>query len=105
MKANKNPRLSALPVDVAEYMFVEWLVRQGLYSAYRKNCEKFCTRHRTFRDDLHDRILRLYRVGRFSLRYVVAISFPFSMTPEGYDFWLTQSTLWRRFCENFKSTL
>lgn len=104
MKVNKNSRLSALPVDVAEYMFVEWLVRQGLYSAYRRNCEKFCTSNRTFREDLHVRIRRMYRVARFSLSDIIAISFPFAMTSEGYDFWLTQSVLWRRFCNSFKST-
>lgn len=104
MKVNKSSKLSALPVDVAEYMFVEWLVRQGLYSAYRRNCEKYCTSNRTFREDLHVRIRRMYRVARFSLKDIISISFPFVMTSEGYDFWLTQSTLWRRFCDNFKST-
>lgn len=105
MKENKNSRLSALPVDVAEYMFVEWLVRQGLYSAYSKNCEKFGSGHRTFREDLHVRIRRMYHVGRFSLQDIIAISFPFAMTAEGYNFWLTQSVLWRQFCSSFRSTL
>lgn len=105
MKKVKKSSLSALPIDVAEYMFVEWLVRQGLYSAYRRNCENVCTSNRTFREDLHVRIRRMYRVARFSLEDIIAISFPFVMTSEGYDFWLTQSTLWRRFCNNFKSTL
>lgn len=105
MKVNKNSTLSALPVDIAEYMFVEWLIRQGLYSAYRRNCEKVCTSHRTFREDLRARIRRMYRVGRFCLQDIITISFSFSETPEGYDFWLTQSILWRRFCNSFKSTL
>lgn len=102
MKVNKKSRLSALPVDVAEYMFIEWLVRQGLYSAYRRNCEKFCTTNQTFREDLRVRIRRMYDVGRFRLGDIISISFPFIMTSEGYDFWLTKSLLWRRFCDDFK---
>lgn len=104
MKVNKNSTLSALPVDVAEYMFVEWLIRQGLYSAYRRNCEKVCTSHRTFREDLRVRIHRMYHVGRFCLQDIITISFSFAETSEGYDFWLTQSILWRKFCNSFKST-
>lgn len=105
MKKTKKSSLSELPVDVAEYMFVEWLVRQGLLSAYKANCAKFRTCHQTFRDDLRSRIRSMRRSPRFTFDDLIAISFPFSMTSEGYSFWVKQSTIWRRFCNDFKSEL
>ena len=103
MKKIEKPSLSQLPVDVAEYMFTEWLVRRGLFSAYKSNCEKFRAIHRTFRDDLRSRIRSLRRTPRFTLDDLIAISFPVSMTSEGYDFWVKQSIAWCRFCSDFKS--
>lgn len=105
MKANKKSRISDLSVDILEYMFVEWLVRQGVFSAYKANCEKFCTLHRTFRDDLRSHIRSMRRSSRFTLADLIAVSFPFALTPEGYNFWADQSTLWHRFCSNFKLEL
>lgn len=105
MKENKKSSLSELPVDVAEYMFTEWLVRQGVFSAYKANCEKFCTCHRTFREGLRSHIRSMRRSPRFALNDLIAVSFPFSLTPEGYDFWVKQSTIWLRFCSDFKSEL
>jgi hypothetical protein len=103
MKKIKKSSLSELPIDVAEYMFTEWLVRQGLFSAYKANCEKFSTCHRTFREDLRSHIRSVHRSPRFAFDDFIAISFPFSLTPEGYDFWLKRSAIWRRFCSDFKS--
>lgn len=103
MKKIKKSSLSELPVDVVEYMFTEWLVRQGLFSAYKANCENFCTCHQTFSEDLRSRIRSMRRSPRFAFDDLIAISFPFSMAPEGYDFWFKQSTIWRRFCSDFKS--
>lgn len=105
MKKAKKSSLSALPIDVVEYMFIEWLVRRGLFSAYKANCEQFRTCHRTFREDLRVRIRSMRRFPRFAFEDLIALSFPFSLTSEGYDFWVKQSTLWRRFCSDFKSTL
>lgn len=103
MKANKKSRLSDLSIDVAEYMFIEWLVRQGILSAYEVNCEKFRTCHRSFREDLRVRIRDVFRSPRYTLKDLVVISFPFFLTSEGHSFWSDQSTRWRRFCGDFKS--
>lgn len=103
MKANKKSRLSDLSVDVVEYMFTEWLVRQGLFSVYKANCEKFCSDHRSFRDNLRAKLRRLCRPSTIGVESVISTSFPFVMTPEGYNFWLDRSNLWRRFCSDFKS--
>jgi hypothetical protein len=105
MKKIKKSSLSELPVDVAEYMFTEWLVRQNLFSAYKANSEKFCTTHQTFREHLRTLIRHMRRSPRFAFDDIIAISFPFSMTTEGCDFWVKQSVIWRRFCSDFKSEL
>lgn len=103
MKENKKSSLSELPIDVAEYMFIEWLVRQGLLSAYKANCEKLCTRHCAFRENLRSLIRSMRRSPKFTFDDLIVISFPFSMAPEGCDFWVKQSVAWRRFCRDFRS--
>ena len=105
MKANKKSRLSDLSVDVAEYMFTEWLVRQNLFSAYKANYEAFRPNHRSFRDNLRAKLRSICRSRAFGVEEIISISFPYAMTPEGYNFWVDQSNLWRRFCGKFKSIL
>ena len=103
MKANKKSMLSDLSVDAVEYMFVEWLVRQGLYSAYKANYENFHPNHRSFHDNLRTRLRRLCCSPVLGVESIISTSFPFAMTPEGYNFWVDQAKLWRRFCGKFKS--
>ena len=105
MKANKKSRLSDLSVDVIEYMFTEWLVRQGVFSAYKANCEKFHPNRRSFRDNLRIKLRRLRHSFGYDAGSLISTSFPFAMTPEGYDFWVNQSILWSLFCSKFKSIL
>ena len=105
MKSQKKSSLSDLHVDVAEYMFVEWLVRHDLYAVYKANCERFRTDHRTFREELRTRIRSLLQTPRLTLGSIISCSFPFLLTSEGYKFWLNQSVLWRNFCETFDSNL
>lgn len=105
MKANKKSRLSDLSVDVVEYMFTEWLVRQGLFSIYKANFEEFHRNHRSFRDNLRAKLCYSCRSSLIGIKGIISTSFPFAMTPEGYNFWVDQSNLWRRFCDKFKSTL
>lgn len=105
MKANKGSRISSLSIDVIEYMFVEWLVRQGVFSAYKANCEKFHPNHQSFRDNLREKLRCLCRSSHYGVGSLISTSFPFAMTSEGYSFWVDQSNLWFRFCDKFKSTL
>lgn len=105
MKANKNSRLSGLSVDVVEYMFTEWLVRQGLFSAYKANYEAFHPNHKSFRDNLRAKLRDICRSRVPTVGVIVSVSFPFAMTPEGYNFWVDQSNRWNRFCGKFKSIL
>lgn len=103
MKPNKKSACSNLPVDVVEYMFTEWLVRQGIFSAYKANYEKFCSNHQSFRDNLRIKIRSLCRPSVLNAESLISTSFYFVMTPEGYDFWADKSNLWRLFCRKFKS--
>jgi len=103
MKAAKKSKLSDLSVDVIEYMFTEWLVRRGLFSAFKANYEKFYPNHRSFRDNLRVKIRDLRRSSLLGVENIISTSFPFAMTLEGYNFWLDQSNLWRCFCSDFKS--
>ena len=105
MKADKKSRLSDLSVDVVEYMFTEWLVRQHLFSLYKANFEKFHSNHRPFRDNLRDKLRYLCCSSILGAESLISTSFPFTTTPEGYNFWVDQSKLWRRFCGKFKSIL
>lgn len=105
MKANKKSRPLDLYVDVVEYMFTEWLVRQNLFSAYKANYEKFRPNHRSFRDNLRTKLRSLCRSSVLDIEDVIATSFPFVMTSEGFDFWADKSDLWRCFCGKFKSIL
>lgn len=105
MKANKRSSLSGLSVDVVEYMFIEWLVRQNLFSVYKANYVGFHPNHRSFRDNLRAKLRYLCRLSVFRVEDLISTSFPFAMTPEGYNFWVDQSNLWKRFCGKFKSIL
>lgn len=104
MKANKKSRRADLSVDVIEYMFIEWLVRQGVFSAFKANYEGFSTNHRSFRDNLRDRLRFLCRSSVTGPCSLITTAFPFAMTREGYEFWVDKSNRWRQFCSDFKST-
>lgn len=103
MKINKKSRSSDLTVDVVEYMFVEWLVRQGLYSSYRANYESIQPDHKSFRDNLRAKIRFLCHTSGLGIDCIISTSFLFNATPEGFNFWADRSSLWQRYCSEFKS--
>lgn len=103
MKANKKSRISDLPVDAVEYLFTEWLDRQGLFRAYKANYEKFHPNCQSFFDSLRDHLRFLCRSPFLSVGFIITTSFPFAMTPEGRDFWTDKASLWRHFCSETKS--
>lgn len=89
-----------LLLDVMEYAFVEWLIRRGIFTAFRSNCDYVPTNRKTFRDCLRDHIRHVY--GRSSLgpEALISSAFLFNETPEGCDFWIKQSDAWVRFYNN-----
>ena len=96
----KKPRQSVvdkLRLDVIEYAFVEWLVRRGIFTAFRANYDRTPTTQKTFRDHLRDQIRYVYRKPSLGPESLISSAFLFTSTPEGYEFWLKHSDAWRLF--------
>jgi len=97
MKNLKRPVVDKLALDVMEYAFVEWLVRRGIFTAFRANYDCILTARKTFRDCLREHILHAYRTPSLGPEALVSSAFLFTSTPEGYDFWVKHSDAWSRF--------
>jgi len=101
-KSSKSVRTDDLMIDVVEYAFTEWLVRRGIFSAFKANYEHAFAPYESFRDHLRSRIRHsLYGFG-FRLTHLVSSAFLFTSTPEGPKFWCKQSAAWARFCSEFQ---
>lgn len=103
MKKNKKVRVDDLFLEVVEYAFVEWLVRRGLFTAFRSNFDYIRTPKMSFRDCLREHIRFVHRC--LSLDSLISSAFFFTSTPEGYEFWLKQSNDWKRFFSKFTINL
>lgn len=97
MKNPKQPVDDKLRLDVIEYAFVEWLIRRGIFTAFRANYDRLPTTRKTFRDCLRDQIRYVYRRPSLGPESLISTSFLFTSTPEGYEFWLKHSDAWRSF--------
>jgi len=99
MKKNENSKVDKLALDVIEYAFVEWLVRRGIFTAFRANYDHVPTARKTFRDCLRGHIRYVYRNPSLGPGSLISSAFLFTTAPEGYEFWLKHSDAWRRFYE------
>lgn len=99
---SKDSRFVDLQVDSIEYMFIEWLVRRGIYTAYKLNYERAFSLRTGFRDRLRGHIRRTLRDPSYGPSHLISSAFQFALTPEGFKFWYKQSTAWQRFCTNFQ---
>lgn len=95
--------ISELPVDVVDYLFVEWLCRRGLFSAFRLNCGFDLESDNSFRTMLRDRIKDLLHSSYAGIGDLISMSFIFAHTSEGLAFWYDASFAWRRFCTDFQN--
>lgn len=86
-----------LLLDVMEYAFVEWLVRRGIFAAFKANYDHIPTTRRTFRDCLRDHIRHVYSRPSLGPEALISSAFLFNSTPEGCDFWIKHSDAWIRF--------
>lgn len=93
---------SKLTVDAVDYLFVEWLRRQGALSAFESNCGFGEGHGETFRTVLRNRIQSLLYSSYAGIGDLISISFIFAQTPEGLAFWFDLSFAWRRFCADFR---
>ena len=103
--SKKSIRTNELLVDVVEYAFTEWLVRRGIFSAFKANCEHGFNPFKSFRDRLRSRIR--YSLHDFDLGpgHLISTAFSFASTPEGAKFWSRESAAWERFCTEFQVKL
>ena len=104
MKKAKDSRISKLSTDVVEYMFVEWLCRRGVYSAFKSNYDSTKEANMSFRDALRRHILNVALSSHLCISDLVSSSFVFDGTPEGRDFWSGVSSDWHHFCIDFRNT-
>lgn len=104
-KVSKKSRINDLAIDTVEYMFVEWLVRRGIYAAFKSNYEYSFSLRTGFRERLRFHIRRALNGSGFGVSHLITSSFLFTSTPEGVKFWGKQSDAWERFCANFQVKL
>lgn len=102
---SKSIRDNELLVDVVEYAFIEWLVRRGIFSAFKANYERKFAPRRSFRDRLRSQVRRSLRDSGLGPSYLITTAFLFSSTPEGAEFWTKYSTAWECFCAEFQVKL
>lgn len=97
MEKSKSFKVDKLAVDVVEYAFVEWLIRRGIFTAFRANYDRVPTDRKTFRDCLRDHIRYVYRRSCLGPESLITSAFLFTSAPEGFEFWKNHSDAWRRF--------
>lgn len=102
---SKSVRTNELLVDVVEYAFTEWLVRRGVFAAYKSNFEAYFSPYKSFRDRLRSQIRYVLRGSGPGLSRLILLSFWFASTPEGAKFWSDQSIAWERFCAELQVKL
>lgn len=103
--SSRSSRTSELLIDVIEYAFTEWLVRQGIFAAFKSNYEHSFMPYKSFRDRLRSQIRRSIHEFGFGPSHLITSSFLFISTPEGVKFWGEKSAAWERFCAEFQSKL
>lgn len=103
MKDTRVSTISELSIDAVDYLFVEWLCRRGVFSAYRSNCGSGKRHKDTFRAVLRYRIQNALHSAHLSVGDLISLSFKYIDTPEGYAFWSELSFAWRRFCADFQN--
>lgn len=101
MKKAKDFRISKFSADVVEYMFIEWLCRRGVFSAFKSNYDTTKDADMSFRDALRRHVLDVSRSPHLCMSDLVSSSFVFDETPEGRNFWSGVSSDWHRFCIDF----
>lgn len=97
MKKVKKIPVDELAVDVLEYAFVEWLIRRGIFTAFRTNYDRISPTKETFRESLREHIRHVYRTPSLGPEALISSAFLFPTTPEGHEFWIEHSDAWIRF--------
>lgn len=104
-KPIKSIKTNELLVDVLDYAFTEWLVRRGIFSAFKANYERDLLHYRNVHERLRAHIRRSLNGVGFGPGHLISSAFLFASTFEGIEFWAEQSAAWERFCEEFQVKL
>lgn len=89
-----------LILDVADYLFSEWLVRNKCYSKFTANLSN----HSDFpgtREGVRAYLSVILHGRDSALRNAISGAFLFSCTPEGSDYWRLVDRDWIDFLEKF----
>lgn len=104
-KESKKFSDGELIVDVLEYAFTEWLVRRGVFSAFKTNYAVAVSLYGGFRLALRAHIRCSLCSPDLDPSYLISTAFSFVSAPEGADFWRDCSVAWERFYIKFHSKL
>lgn len=104
-KVSKKSRTDDLLIDLVEYMFVEWLVRRGVFTVFKSNYERAFSLRAGFRERLRGHIRRALSDSGYGVSHLITSSFLFTSTPEGVKFWAKQSAAWELFCAKLQVKL
>lgn len=104
-KVSKKSRTNDLLIDLVEYMFVEWLVRRGVFTAFKSNYEYAFSLREGFHERLRRQIRRALDGSGLDVSHLITSSFLFTSTPEGVKFWGKESAAWERFCAKLQVRL
>ena len=105
MKKRKSFSPFDLRVDALDYLFVEWLVRDHLYSRFAKNLAAARQVTTSVRDLIRQRVCAYAKFPAIDYSFLLTGAFLFDSTPEGREFWSDASQRWADFCRYFFSVL
>lgn len=100
--ANISSKTLDLLIDVVDYAFVEWLIRQGIFTVFRSNFNRANSFQGSFRDNLRDLIRYSFSSDDLGPEHLISSAFLFSSTPEGANFWFDRSAAWECFYAKFQ---
>jgi len=104
-KFSKSVRTNELLIDVVEYAFTEWLIRRGIFAAFKANYERTSTPYESFRDRLRSQIRHSLNGLSLGPSHLITSAFLFFSTPEGVEFWDKQTADWERFYQELQVKL
>jgi hypothetical protein len=90
---------NSLMLDVVDYLFVEWLVRNRCYLNFVANLSNGSGNNARERIRSHLAVLLCSR--NLTIRDVFSTAFMFPYTPEGTNYWLSIEQDWIDFLEKF----
>ena len=102
-KTCKDSRIDDLVADVIEYAFTEWLVRRGLFTAFKANYDACFPSSRSLRNRMRAHVLFSLCDPNLGPSRLISSAFLYASTPEGANFWRKQSAAWEQFCAKFKT--